>query len=53
MTCKSSSYVCQNGGTCVNSTSTGNSFIGFTCNCQSGYYGSLCELSIILKNISK
>ena len=49
MKCKNSTYVCQNGGLCVNTTNIvgNNSRIGFKCNCPSGYSGDLCELSAI------
>lgn len=44
ITCKDNVYLCQNGGTCQN-TSQNNSVIGYKCKCPVGYYGFLCELS--------
>ena len=41
--CRNSTFLCQNGGTCFNTTV--NSFIGFKCSCKPGFYGTLCENS--------
>ena len=41
--CTDSTYVCQNGGTCVNITSS--TMFGYQCNCPVGYTGELCETS--------
>ena len=43
LSCSNSTFLCQNGGTCNNSTV--NSYIGFKCQCPLGYSGNLCEKS--------
>lgn len=44
--CSNSTFLCQNGGTCVNQTNVNASaFFGFTCQCPAGYSGELCETS--------
>ncbi len=44
--CSSSSFLCQNGGTCVNQTGVSpTAFFGFQCNCPPGFTGELCEIS--------
>ena len=42
--------LCQNGSTCVPSTSTTTNF-RFTCKCRPGFSGEHCEKSKILMNI--
>ena len=43
ITCNSTSMICQNGGTCLDTDS--NQIIGFECLCLPGYYGPFCQLS--------
>lgn len=43
--CTNSTYLCQNGGTCVNITSS--TVFGYQCNCPIGYSGDLCETSTL------
>lgn len=45
--CKNSTYLCQNGGTCYNTTLANNTVIAYRCTCPTGFHGSLCELSNI------
>ena len=42
VTCKDSTFVCQNGGTCVSAT-TNDPNVQFKCNCKPGFSGEICE----------
>ena len=42
---QNASFLCQNGGICVNQTSNINNDINFKCACKYGYFGFLCEFS--------
>jgi hypothetical protein len=44
--CANSTFLCRNGGTCRNITSSGltsNSYFGFRCECGAKHTGALCE----------
>ncbi len=51
--CKNSTYLCSNGGTCLNTIFSRNkSVISFKCNCPIGFTGFLCSKRK-LKNYKK
>lgn len=43
MTCDSNTELCKNGGTCTNQVLSDDGLIGFSCQCQYGYTGKVCE----------
>lgn len=50
--CKNETFYCKNGGTCFNLTGLStNDYLGFGCNCQTGFSGDLCEFSMSLTKI--
>lgn len=42
--CNSTTYLCQNGGRCSNTTVDSIGLVGFKCQCTPAYTGSLCEI---------
>ena len=53
VTCSNNTFLCMNGGTCVNSTSSSSSSssFNFVCICARGFTGELCQLSIKTNNL--
>jgi hypothetical protein len=47
LSCSNSSFICKNGATCVDLNVPEKDFFGFRCDCSLGYYGELCDKSIV------